>query len=334
MIFETERLILRPWQESDAEDLYRYASDPQVGPIAGWPVHTSAENSLEIIKEVLSQPETYAVVLKSEGHAVGSIGLMIGEASNIELPNDEGEIGYWIGVPYWGQSLIPEAVNELLRYGFEELALNKIWCGYFDSNTKSKRVQEKCGFTYHHTNENIPWPLMDDIRTEHITCLPKEKWQQLKLENAIKIGFGNPDDIDSWMVLVWKVRDSFPGLETEKALADHKSTVIDFMARKEAICAKEDEKVIGALLLLKDCNELCYLAVDPDYRRMHIADKLFSFMLKVIDNSKPITVSTYRNNDPKGKAAIAFYEKNGFKADVLTEEFGYPCQRYIYTFEN
>ena len=62
MTLETERLILRPWEEGDAEDLYRYASNPDVGPIAGWPVHTSVENSREIIREVLSAPETYAVV--------------------------------------------------------------------------------------------------------------------------------------------------------------------------------------------------------------------------------------------------------------------------------
>ena len=178
VISETARLILRPWQESDAEDLYRYASDPQIGPIAGWPVHTSIENSLEIIKGVLSKPETYAVVLKSAGHAVGSIGLMIGDASNIGLPNDEGEIGYWIGVPFWGQGLVPEAVNEIIRYGFEDLNLKQLWCGYFEGNTKSKRVQEKCGFKYHHTNENIPWPLMNDIRTEHISCLPKNEWKE------------------------------------------------------------------------------------------------------------------------------------------------------------
>ncbi len=177
MIFETERLILRPWQESDADDLYRYASDPQVGPIAGWPVHTSVENSLEIIKGVLSKPGTYAVVLKSAGHAAGSIGLMIGDESNIGLPQDEGEIGYWIGVPFWGQGLIPEVVNELIRYGFEDLNLKKLWCGYFCGNKKSQRVQEKCGFTYHHTKENILWSLMGDIRTEH-TCLTKRKWQQ------------------------------------------------------------------------------------------------------------------------------------------------------------
>mgnify|MGYP002508857480 FL=1 len=147
----TERLLLRPWKETDAESLYKYAKDPRVGPIAGWPVHTSVENSREIIREVLSAEETYAVCLKEDGKAIGSIGLMIGAASNLNLPDTEGEIGYWIGVPFWRQGLIPEAVRELLRYGFKDLGLDKIWCGYFEGNIKSKRVQEKCGFTYHHT---------------------------------------------------------------------------------------------------------------------------------------------------------------------------------------
>lgn len=173
----TERLILRPWETSDAENLYKYARDPAVGPIAGWPPHTSVENSREIIINVLSADETYAVCLKSDGRAIGSIGLMIGRSSNLDLPETEGEIGYWIGVPFWGQGLIPEAVKELIRRGFEDLALEKIWCGYFDGNVKSKRVQEKCGFVYHHTNPDIYWGLMDDIRTEHVTCLMKKDWR-------------------------------------------------------------------------------------------------------------------------------------------------------------
>lgn len=61
MELRTERLILRPWEESDAESLYEYAKDPAVGPIAGWPPHISVENSLEIIRGVLSEKETYAV---------------------------------------------------------------------------------------------------------------------------------------------------------------------------------------------------------------------------------------------------------------------------------
>lgn len=181
MIIETKRLILRPWKEADAKSLYQYAKDPLVGPIAGWPVHTSVENSCEIIQNVLSADETYAVTLKDEDKAIGSIGLMIGDKSNIKIREDEAEIGYWIGVSYWGQGLIPEAVKELMKYAFDTLNIQKLWCGYFDGNEKSKRVQDKCGFKYHHSNENIKWPIMNDIRTEHISCISLDKWRQEQL---------------------------------------------------------------------------------------------------------------------------------------------------------
>lgn len=177
MELTTQRLILRPWLVSDADSLYKYAKDEKVGPIAGWPPHTSVENSRQIIKDILSVEETYAVVLKKEKDVAGSIGLMVGSHSNLNLSDTEGEIGYWIGVPFWGQGLIPEAVKELLRHGFEDLKLEKIWCGYFDGNVKSKRVQEKCGFIYHHTEENIYWKLTDEIRTEHVTCMTKAEWE-------------------------------------------------------------------------------------------------------------------------------------------------------------
>ena len=75
----TERLILRPWCEKDSENLYKYASDPDIGPAAGWPVHTSIENSREIIRTVFAAPETYAVCLKNNNQAIGSIGLKTGD---------------------------------------------------------------------------------------------------------------------------------------------------------------------------------------------------------------------------------------------------------------
>ena len=194
MILQTERLILRPWEESDAESLYEYAKDELVGPIAGWPVHTSVENSREIIKTVLSADETYAVCLKEDNKAIGSVGLMIGKDSNLDLPENEGEIGYWVGVPFWGRGLIPEAVRELTRHAFDDLHLARLWCGYFDGNEKSKQAQEKCGFSYHHTDKDICWALTSDIRTEHITCLEKQYARPL-LSDEI------PDAID----LIWEV---------------------------------------------------------------------------------------------------------------------------------
>lgn len=176
--FETERLILRRWADEDAEVLYTYARDDRVGPAAGWPVHTSVENSREIIRGVLSLDGTYAVVLKEIGLPVGCVGLMISGADKRGIPEGEVEIGYWIGVPYWGLGLIPEAVRELQRYVFDELHKDRVWCAYFDGNEKSKRVQEKCGFTYHHKNKDIVCYLLGETRTEHVTCITREQWQK------------------------------------------------------------------------------------------------------------------------------------------------------------
>ncbi len=124
MFLETERLILRPWEEADAEECYQYAKDPRVGPIAGWPVHASVENSRKVIRDVLMAPEIYAIVLKETGLPVGSIGLHHNDLAN---KDDEAELGYWLGVPYWGRRLLPEASLELLRHAFEDLKYARVW---------------------------------------------------------------------------------------------------------------------------------------------------------------------------------------------------------------
>ena len=179
-MIETERLILRPWQEQDAEDLYTYASNPEVGPPAGWPPHTSVDNSREIIKNVLSKPETYAVCLK-DGTPIGSIGLHLNGSTDMTDRDDECELGYWIGKLYWGQGLIPEASRALLRYAFEELGMRAVWCGYYDGNEKSRKVQTKLGFVYQHKTEGLEVRLMNEIRTGHCNLMTKERWQKVEL---------------------------------------------------------------------------------------------------------------------------------------------------------
>ena len=178
MTFETDRLILRPWTESDAESLYEYAKNPEVGPIAGWPVHTSLENSKEIIRDVLSGEEVYAVCLKEDNRAIGSIGLIKPEQSHTNAATDEIEVGYWIGVPFWGRGLIPEALRRIQEHVFNDLGCSAMWCGYYEGNEKSRRCQEKCGFVFHHTEENKPCVLMGDIRTEHFSKITKEEWEK------------------------------------------------------------------------------------------------------------------------------------------------------------
>lgn len=170
-MLETKRLILRPWEEEDAADLYEYAKDPRVGPAAGWNPHKNEEESREIIRTVFCAPETYAVVLKETGKPVGSVGLK-------NLASDVPEVGYWVGVPYWGQGLIPEAVAGLIERCFTELGKTGVWCCYYDGNHKSRRVQEKCGFTYHHTERDKLCELTGDIHDEHYTYLSREDWMK------------------------------------------------------------------------------------------------------------------------------------------------------------
>lgn len=175
MVLETERLILRPWEETDAEECYKYAKDPQVGPAAGWPAHKSLDETRQVIKDILMASETYAIVLKETGLPVGSIGF---HHNDLAPGEDEAELGYWIGVPYWGRGLVPEASKEMLRHAFEDLKLKRVWCGYYEGNEKSKRVQEKLGFKHQWVNENVPVPQMGETRIGHVNLLTKEDWEK------------------------------------------------------------------------------------------------------------------------------------------------------------
>ena len=145
----------------------------------------------------------------------------------------------------------------------------------------------------------------------------------------MEIRIANECDIDGWMNLVSKVRDSFPGLETKEALDGHKDTVLGFIRKESAICARIEDKIVGVLLLSKDNNMLCFLAVDPEYRRQHIAEKMFRFILPRMSAGKPITVTTYRDGVPEGVAARAFYQKLGFVPGQMTAEFGSTVQEFV-----
>lgn len=178
MQIETERLLLRPFAEADAADLYQYAKDPEVGPAAGWPPHGSVEESRNIIRLVLNGPESYAICKKEDGRVIGAIALKLNGDARLAEGEGECELGYWIGKPFWGQGLIPEAARALLRRAFEELGMLRVWCGYFEGNEKSKRVQEKLGFRHEKTVREVDVPLLKEVRTEHVSLLSQEAWLQ------------------------------------------------------------------------------------------------------------------------------------------------------------
>ena len=143
---ETARLLLRPWLDSDAEMLFKYASDPDVGPRAGWPPHKSVEESLEIIRTLFHNDTTWAIVLKETGEAIGAIGY--GPSCDCKLPARDGEpiVGYWVAKPYWNQGICTEALNLMLEHIKAAADIPSLISGHFVDNPASGRVMEKCGF--------------------------------------------------------------------------------------------------------------------------------------------------------------------------------------------
>ena len=153
-MLETERLTLRPWRMDDAADaqaLFTYASSPDVGPAAGWQPHRSVAE--------LQKP--CASVIGTPGYQTPAL-----------------EIGYWIGKPYWGQGLIPEASRALMRHGFEDLDLQAIWGTHDVENVKSSRVMDKLGLRLVRVQPHVHMELLGDVwRDEAVRCITREEWE-------------------------------------------------------------------------------------------------------------------------------------------------------------
>ena len=145
----------------------------------------------------------------------------------------------------------------------------------------------------------------------------------------MEIRFAKDSDLDGWMMLVESVRDVFPGLETPESLAAHRNTVSEFAGRTEAICASVNDCIVGALLFSRKECELCFLAVLPNFRRQHIAEKMLALMLPELDRERDVTVTTYREGVAEGAAARAFYKRLGFQEGALGEAFGIPVQQFV-----
>ena len=154
LTLETERLLLRPFLESDLDDFYEYTSVPGVGEMAGWEHHASKEKSKEILDMFINEDKTFVICLKESGKVIGSLGI---EKYGLEekLSEFDGyrgrELGFVLSREYWGRGLMVEAVKSVIDYLFNELDFDFLLCGYYNFNIQSKKVQEKCGFKPYRT---------------------------------------------------------------------------------------------------------------------------------------------------------------------------------------
>lgn len=138
--------------------------------------------------------------------------------------------------------------------------------------------------------------------------------------------YANSKDIPSWLVLLDKVQNNFPGLDK----AQYAKNLNLSISKREAIVVKDKDKIIGALAFTKEDYEILFLAVDPEYRHQKIATILIKTIINIAPPKQNISVVTYRENDSLGKAARCLYLHLGFSAKDLFEQYDYPVQRFVF----
>lgn len=150
-LLETPRLILRRANPRDLNDFYEYAKVDGVGEMAGWKHHENIEESRNILKSFIDEQCVFVIEYKKNGKMIGTVGVH----ANDFAPNDPklkdltcAEIGYVLSKDYWGKGITPEAVYAVIECCFTKFDIDFLWVGHFEGNNQSKRVIEKCGFTF------------------------------------------------------------------------------------------------------------------------------------------------------------------------------------------
>ena len=147
----TDRLVLREFTAEDASDVQRLVGEWEVARMMSHLPHPyedgMAEEWIATHRPAFEGGErlTFAVVLREGGTLIGSITL------HLNALDENAELGYWIGKPYWGQGYCTEAAKELVRYGFEDLGLHRIHANHLGSNLPSGKVMQKVGMNYEGT---------------------------------------------------------------------------------------------------------------------------------------------------------------------------------------
>ena len=146
---ETERLLLRPFRESDAEAFFKCCQNPNIGNNAGWKPHGSLEESQEILRSVfISQSGIWAIILKEDGRLIGSVGII----PDPKRENPQARmLGYWLDESHWGKGYMTEAVQSVLDYGFSTLQLSLITANCYPHNERSQQLLKRHGFIYEGT---------------------------------------------------------------------------------------------------------------------------------------------------------------------------------------
>ncbi len=171
-ILETSRLKLRPYSEADIAELVPLIGAREVAATTLRIAHPYTEQDARAFLVLAEEPDKIwlAITLRADGRQIGGIGLRVDDQ------HQHAELGYWLGVPYWGQGYATEASREMLRYGFEVLGLHRIFASHFTHNPASGSVLRKLGMR----NEGCQREHLrkwDRFVDSELYCILRQEWK-------------------------------------------------------------------------------------------------------------------------------------------------------------
>jgi RimJ/RimL family protein N-acetyltransferase len=175
----TNRLILKTPSLKYLCDFYSYARKPNIGPAAGWSPHANINESEFILQSFIESKTEWAIIHKKDKKMIGTIGIRNSNKSGTYY-----EVGYVLDDIYWGQGLMTEGVLAVLKYLFINKKQDKVYCGYFENNIRSARVQEKLGFKFlevfeHTDKQEYTHPCILNVLTkdEYLKNIKEHKYE-------------------------------------------------------------------------------------------------------------------------------------------------------------
>lgn len=280
--------MLRRWQDSDAEALFKYASDPDLGPMAGWAPHKSVEESLETIRTIFSGDTMWAVVLMESDEPIGCVGYLTSNVSNMTIGEDECEVGYWIAKPYWNQGICTEALSLVIEHCANEKGYTSLWGTHFIDNPASGRVMEKCGFIEAGSLSKLE---KLEVGSDKPVRVMKLDVKSAALELALRVfmDFEAPEYPEAGVE------------EFKRALSDP-----DYVGKLRFYVKLNMGRTVGMLATRCNGSHLALFFVDKHFHRQGIGRELFT---KALSNCPAAVMTVFSS-----PYAVEIYKKLGLHA--------------------
>lgn len=324
-VFETRRLLIRPFKREDLFDFNEYATNPDVGPSAGWKPHESMDESFAVLINLINHQGEFALVLKATGKVIGSIGISVDKK---RFNQSSYVIGYSLSKDYWGQGFAFEAMTIIMPYGFYGLHASILTIYHFPENRKSKSVIDQCGFHYEGTLRKFFVLYDGSLKDSCSYSMTREEYRALADVHIVEIQSHHLKPMFRWEQndeLIIKA-----GIEIKRNQNEFNQSYQDYFEGKKPHLKLYGityfKRLVGRLELFTQDKVYVGIVIDPLFQNQGFAKQALQQLLENYQGE--LYAEVYQDN----VVSIHVFQSFGFKHVSSKEEWYRGEVRNLLTF--